>query len=345
MRTGFLIKLLLIGTLGTAMLVNGCRKDQFQTTPIELPIPVGFPQKTPIFENNPLTEEGFQLGRKLFYDGILSKDGNFPCASCHQQFAAFATFDHSLSHGFDNSFTARNAPGLFNLAWHQQFHWDGGITHLEVQPLAPLTAPNEMAEDLNNVLEKLRNHPQYPGMFERAFGSKDIDSKRMLQAITQFVGSMVSAEAKYDQVRKGNAQFTAAETRGYLIFNSQCASCHSEPLFTDLSYRNVGIPLNPFNKDFGRMTVTGNRQDSLKFKVPTLRNLSYTFPYGHDGRFISIDRVLDHYERGIQAGPTLDPSMRNGIELSPTQRADLKEFLKTLDDPAFLQNKRFGPPE
>ena len=196
--------------------INACRKhdEKKGPTPLSLVIPPGFPQPIYNFTTNPLTEEGFTLGKKLFYDGRLSKDGNFPCASCHQQFAGFANFDHDLSHGFNNQFTTRNSPGLFNLAWHRELHWDGGINHIEVQPIAPITAANEMAEDLTNVLNKLKADSLYPSMFNAAFGDPEITSQRMLFALTQFVGSIVSYNSKYDKVKRGEASYTDAESNG-----------------------------------------------------------------------------------------------------------------------------------
>ncbi|HEY8893942.1 MAG TPA: cytochrome-c peroxidase, partial [Niastella sp.] len=180
------IRICLLLFLG-CLLVNACKKSGNGNSgpqPLEFQIPAGFPAPQYSFTGNPLTKEGFELGRKLFYDGRLSKDGNFPCASCHQQFAAFATFDHPLSHGFNNQFTLRNAPGLFNMAWNKEMHWDGGIANIEVQPLAPITAPNEMAEDINNVINKLNADEAYPKMFSAAFGDETITSQRMLLAIT-----------------------------------------------------------------------------------------------------------------------------------------------------------------
>ncbi|WP_315820202.1 cytochrome-c peroxidase [Paraflavitalea speifideaquila] len=198
------IRIALFLILGTVW-IQACKKSNGGNSgpnAISFVIPPGFPAPYYNFSSNPLTEEGFELGRKLFYDGRLSKDGNFPCASCHQPFAAFTTYDHNLSHGFNNQFTIRNAPALFNVVWQKQTHWDGGINNLEVQPLAPLTAPNEMAEDINNVLSKLNQDGQYKQLFKAAFGDETINSQRMLLAITQFVGSLVSADSKYDRVKK-----------------------------------------------------------------------------------------------------------------------------------------------
>lgn len=331
-----------------SFLVNACKKSGGGDSgphPLSFTIPAGFPAPAYNFENNPLTQEGFELGRKLFYDGRLSKDGNFPCASCHQQFAAFATFDHDLSHGFNNQFTTRNSPGLFNMAWVKEMHWDGGINNIEVQPLAPITAPNEMAEDINNVINKLQQDDGYKRMFKAAFGDETINSQRMLLALTQFVGSLVSANSKYDRVKKGQASFTEAEQNGYAIFQAKCTGCHVEPLFTDNSFRNTGLPVNPVLKDIGRMAITGRPEDSLKFKVPGLRNVALTFPYGHDGRFYSVLSVLDHYSSGVQDGPTVDPLVKGGIALSNFEKFYVGEFLKTLTDSSFIQDPRFAQPQ
>lgn len=347
MAVRWTIRICLLLLLG-CLLVNACKKsgnDNSGPHPLTFETPAGFPAPQYSFTGNPLTQEGFELGRKLFYDGRLSKDGNFPCASCHQQFAAFVTYDHPLSHGFDNQFTLRNAPGLFNLAWNKEMHWDGGITNIEVQPLAPLTAPNEMAETVTNVINKLRQDEEYKKMFTAAFGDTTINSQRMLFAITQFVNSLVSASSKYDKVKQGQAIFSQTEQNGYTLFQSKCVSCHPEPLFTDHSFRNTGIPVDPFINDFGRMRITNKREDSLKFKVPSLRNVALTFPYGHDGRFSSITSVLDHYSSGVQSGPTLDPLLKNKIPLSNAEKFYLVEFLKTLTDSTFINDKRFAQPQ
>lgn len=314
-------------------------------TPLKFIIPDGWPKPpSNIFLNNPLTQEGFQLGRKLFYDGRLSKDGNFACASCHQQFAAFATYDHDLSHGFHDQFTTRNAPPLFNLAWKKLYHWDGGINHIEVQALSPMTAPNEMAENVDSVLMKLRMDTSYVRMFKSAFGNPVINSQRMLKVLAQFVGSMVSSNSKYDKVKRGEDKFNSAEEHGYELYKINCATCHKEPLFTDNSYRNNGLALNGYLKDFGRMRITGDPADSLKFIVPSLRNASVTFPYMHDGRLYSLYKVVDHYTSGIQVSPTLDSALRKPIILSPAEKNDLIYFLHTLKDTSFLNNKRFSQP-
>ena len=334
--------------LGCLFFLEACKKQGDSPSmliPLQFLVPPGFPEPVYKFENNTLSQQGFELGKKLFYDGRLSQDGNFPCASCHQQFAAFATFDHPLSHGFNNQFTTRNAPGLFNVVWMKEMHWDGGINHIEVQPLAPIVAENEMAETIDNVIAKLKEDAAYRQMFKTVFGDEEINSQRMLKALTQFVAMLVSANSKYDKVKRGAASFTEAEEAGYRVFQAKCAACHTEPLFTDNSFRNTGLPVNDILKDIGRMRITGNAADSLKFKVPSLRNVYATFPYGHDGRFYSVGAVIDHYRFGVVNGPATDPIVKDKIAISDYEKLDLLAFLRTLTDSTFIEDKRFAQPQ
>ncbi|GAB2828376.1 cytochrome-c peroxidase [Ferruginibacter profundus] len=345
MTTRIIIALIIF--VGTAFLFIGAAKkdnDPYKPTYLKLEIPKGWPKPAKdIFANNPLTEQGFQLGKKLFYDGRLSKDGNFPCASCHQQFAAFATYEHDFSHGINNLFTTRNAPALFNLAWMPLLHWDGGINHIEVQPLAPLTAHNEMGETIDSVLKKLRKDTAYPKLFKAAFGTPLINSQRMLKALAQFTGSILSYNSKYDKVLRGEDKFTPAEERGYTFFKNKCAACHTEPLFTDNSFRNNGLSVNTYLNDYGRMRITNNKNDSLKFKVPSLRNVTLTFPYMHDGRYYSIGQAIDHYRTGIiTTQPTLDTLLKNRIAINNAEKNDLIYFLFTLSDTTLTRSKRFA---
>jgi cytochrome c peroxidase len=311
---------------------------------IEFKIPAGWPKPaTNIFAKNKLSEQGFQLGKKLFYDTRLSADGNISCANCHQQFAAFATYDHDFSHGLNDQHTTRNAPALFNLAWMTKYHWDGGINHIEVQPLSPITTPTEMGETLENVLAKLKKDSVYPKMFRAAFGTEEINSQRMLKALAQFTGSIISANSKYDKVLKGEAKFTYSEENGYKLFKEKCAGCHQEPLFTDNSFRNNGLEINAFLNDFGRMKITGKPEDSLKFKVPSLRNVAVSFPYMHDGRFYSLGAVIDHYRKNIiTTQPTLDPLLANKLAITDAQKYELIYFLNTLTDTSITKNPRFA---
>lgn len=313
----------LIGVIALLQWAVGCGKNDANraNTPIDFKVPDGWPEPAYDFSSNPLTKEGVALGKKLFFDGLLSKDGNFPCVSCHQPFAAFATYEHDFSHGFDNQFTTRNAPGLFNLAWHSAFHHDGGITHLDLQPLAPITAPNEMAETIENVLQKLNGDPSYQADFAKAFGSPEISTANMAKALSQYMLTLVSASSKYDLVKQGKAQFDVNQEAGYAVFVQKgCNQCHTEPLFTNLQYAYNGLPMHPTLRDLGRMGITGRSQDSLHFKVPSLRNIALTFPYMHDGRFWSLEDVYDHYN--------------SFIPLSAVERALLTEFFHTLTDPS-----------
>ena len=345
MKRIVVILIVCLAVVNTVM-IGSCKKssDKPATTPVNFVTPPGFPVTKFNFNSNPLTKEGIELGRHLFYDGRLSKDGNFPCASCHQQFAAFATFDHDLSHGFNNQFTRRNAPGLANLAWQSNFMWDGGINNLEVQPLAPITAPNEMAEDINSVVNKLNLDDQYKQLFKAAYGTEEINSQRMLKALSQFMITMVSANSKYDKVKRGEAVFNSAEQAGYDLFKAKCASCHVEPLFTDYTFRNNGLIENPYLKDPGRMKITNKKEDSLKFRVPSLRNIYETYPYMHDGRFWNLTQVLDHYSTGIQNSATLDPLLVNKIPLSSTDKFNLIYFFGTLSDSTFTKSPKFAQP-
>lgn len=339
--------LIIVLLLSGFFFLEACKKQGVNISapvPLAFVVPPGFPDPVYKFENNTLTQQGFELGRKLFYDGRLSKDGNFPCASCHQQFAAFSTFDHPFSHGFNNQFTTRNAPGLFNIAWMKDLQWDGGVNHIEVQPLAPIEAPNEMAETIDNVISKLKDDGAYRQMFKTVFGDEEINSQRMLKALAQFVAMLVSSDSKYDRVKKGEASFSLAEESGYNIFQAKCGVCHAEPLFTDNSFRNTGLPVNDILKDVGRMKITGNPADSLKFKVPSLRNVFLTFPYGHDGRFYSVGAVIDHYRSGVINGPTTDPLVKK-ISISEYEKLDLLSFLQTLTDSTFIKDRRFAQEE
>jgi cytochrome c peroxidase len=320
--------------------IDGARKP----TPLTLPVPPGWPVPRYDFRANPLTREGFLLGRKLFYDERLSKDSTISCASCHQQFSAFATFEHSLSHGVDNTLTTRNAPALQNLAWQKTYMWDGGIGHLDLQPQAPLTATNEMGETLAGVLFKLRRDTAYRRMFRTAFGDTSVSIQRMDRALSQFLVMLVSADSKYDRVIRGKDSFLLPEKLGYAIFQQKCGACHQEPLFTDLSYRNTGMPLDNTLNDYGRMKVTGDKRDSLKFRVPSLRNVAITHPYGHDGRFFSLLNVFEHYRKNMVVTPLTDSALQHRIPLSNFEIGQLTAFLYTLTDTPFLKNPLFAPP-
>jgi cytochrome c peroxidase len=324
-------------------LLGSCRKEQ-STRGLELlkqEIPSGFPTPTYRFEDNPLTKEGFELGKKLFYDSRLSVDNDHPCSSCHQQIAAFGTYEHDRSHGVNNSHTLRNAPVLFNLAWSPVLHWDGEFTSLKDEASQPINGHIEMGESFTGVINKIQNDAEYQKMFKKVFNYPIIRPEYILKALAQFTGSLISANSKYDLYKKGQSTFTTQEENGYHLYQAKCAGCHPEPLFTDYSLRNTGLPVDPYLEDFGRMRITGKSEDSLKFKVPTLRNVNISSNYMHDGRFNTIQQCLNHYISGVQQSATLDPSLVNGIPLTGTESNELFAFLKTLTDSAFLKDPRY----
>ncbi|WP_298396418.1 cytochrome c peroxidase [Flavobacterium sp.] len=314
-------------------------------TPIYFDVPENFPKPIYNFKNNPLSEEGFELGRKLFYDPILSKDSTISCASCHLQQTGFAHVDHDLSHGIDGKIGMRNALTLQNLAWSKHFQYDGGVNNLEVQPLNPITSAMEMNETVENVVKKLQFSQQYPKLFKQAFGSKKITGQLTLKALAQFVVSLTTSNSKYDKVLRKEDKFTEMEQKGYELFKQNCASCHKEPLFTSDQFENNGLPIDTTLNDFGRMKITQNPTDSLRFKVPTLRNIEFTFPYMHDGRFKKLNEVLKHYNTGIQQSKTLSKQLKKPLNLTDHQRTELLAFLKTLTDKEFLFHPKYGFPK
>lgn len=304
--------------------------------------PSNFPEPVYRFSDNTITQGGFELGRKLFYEPRFSRNNTVSCGSCHIQSSAFTQHGHDVSHGIDDRLGKRNSPPIMNLAWMTTFMWDGGVFDLDLQPIAPITAHEEMDETVLNVLSKLRAHPLYPDLFKKAYGDTAITTARTLKALSQFMLLCVSANSKYDSVmRREGPSFTETEQRGYTFFQQHCSNCHKEPLFTDYSFRNNGIAIG-LNDDMGRYAVTLKEEDKYKFKVPSLRNLEFTAPYMHDGRFILLDAVLDHYRNNVQHTPNLDPALANGIPMTDAEKADLLAFLKTLSDRSFLTNKNLS---
>lgn len=341
MKPRFVIVTLVLFVAGSSLLLNGCRKSRAETTVVPFPVPTGFPQPVYNFTLNPLTEEGFSLGKKLFFDTRLSVDNQHACASCHQPVAAFTTFEHDRSHGVNGSHTLRNAPGLFNLAWYKEFNQDGSAPNLETVYKGHITNPIEMGETVSNVLSKISSDDTYKPLFRAAFGDAKVTEDRLYKGLNQFVLSLVSANTKYDKMKKGEVAFDAQEETGYTIFKAKCATCHQEPLFTDFSYRNIGLEVDPELNDYGRMRVTGNPADSLRFRVPSLRNAEFTSYYMHDGRINVTRSVIEHYRSGVNGGPTLDPLLSNGIDLTNVEEDALVAFIRTLSDSAFLNNPRF----
>lgn len=323
--------------LGMLFLAS-CKKENQSFSGFQ--VPSHFPEPTYPMETNPITEAGFQLGRKLFYDGRLSRDGSVSCGSCHIQYSAFTQHGHVLSHGIDDQLGTRNSASLQNLAWGTSFFWDGGVHNLDLVPFNPIENPVEMDETVANVLVKLRNDAEYPELFKAAFGSDEINTARTMQAMSQFMLMLVSANSRYDQYIQGNSSaLSADEVEGLQLFRQKCAGCHVEPLFTDDSYRNNGLDTT---NDLGRYQVSALEQDRYKFKVPTLRNVVYTKPYMHSGKVSSLQQVLNHYQSGIVHSSTLDPQLENGIPMTDDEKAKIILFLESLSDESFIKNPLFS---
>lgn len=286
-----------------------------------------------------------ELGRQLFYDPILSRDSTISCASCHAPFNAFAHTDHDLSHGINDSIGTRNAPALFNLAWHKQFMWDGAVNHLEVQALAPIEHPGEMAENLKHIQFKLNRSNHYKKLFGTTYTDGNITGERILKCLTEFQLSLISANSKYDSVIKGQSTYTDQEKKGYRLFRQHCNSCHKEPLFSSFEFANNGLPFDSSLNDYGRYTVTKLSEDSLLFKIPTLRNLKFTYPYMHDGRFTKLRQVLNHYSNGIVSSPSLAHQLKGKIRINAREKTELISFLLTLDDQSFVFDKTHSFPK
>lgn len=325
-----------------ALGLASCQKpNEEDPEPFALAVPDHFPPLVYGDGEEAPTREGFELGRVLFYDPGLSVDGTVSCGTCHAQVHAFADHAVALSTGVGGAVGTRNTPALSNLAWYPNFMGDGGITHLEVMPLAPLTNPVEMANTGADVVAYLQAHPVYPHLFQQVFGGEPT-GQRMLVALAQFQSMLVSANARYDRVMLGEADFTPAEERGYALFTAHCATCHEEPLMTDFSYANTG--LDSTSADPGRYLVTLYPADHGAFKVPNLRNISLTQPYMHDGRFFTLRQVIDYYSDDLIVHEHLDPRLPGPLGLNEQEREDLVSFLETLTDYDFISDRRFAEP-
>ena len=307
--------------------------------------PDNWPKPVYDFSKNPLTENKILLGRTLFYDPLLSINNIISCASCHSPFSAFTHIDHALSHGIHDSIGTRNSPSLMNLAWQTNFMWDGAINNLDMQPLAPIAHPAEMGSSINDVVNKLNVSKMYRKLFTNAFGDSVATGEKTLKAISQFMITLISSNSKYDKVIRKEELFTEQESNGYKLFQKNCSSCHKEPLFTTNDFANNGLLMDTILKDIGRMKITLNEDDSLKFKIPTLRNIEYSYPYMHDGRFKKLSEVLNHYTNGINHSKTLALQLQQPITLTPNEKVDIIAFLLTLSDQSFVFNPRFQYPK
>jgi cytochrome c peroxidase len=348
-------KIAIAGITVLFIAVHACKKEKivFNPTPATVDVPAfakAYIGEIPNPADNPLTVEGIALGRKLFYEKMLSNDNTVSCASCHKQANAFDD-PRPFSQGTNGSFGGRNAMAIVNAAWDKHFFWDGRRNSLEGQAHDPVTNPIEMANTWTEVVKRLQNSVVYPNLFYKAFGTSTVDSNLAMKAIAQFERTLVSFNSKFDKYyyQGDTAAFTAQEKNGLAIFigKGMCNNCHTmNTLLTDREIKNNGLDENP--ADGGLMKFTGNTSDRGKFKVPTLRNIAVSGPYMHDSRFATLADVVNFYSSGVkQSSPNIDehmPDFGSGINLSTQEKADLVAFLKTLTDEAFLTNPKFSDP-
>lgn len=325
-----------------------CSDDDEWVPPVnryEFRIPENFPQPTYTFDNNPVTKDGFELGRALFYDPVLSRDGSVSCNNCHIQATAFADSPiHPLSVGVDNQLGIRNAPSLANMAFFPEYFWDGGVTHLDFVPINAIESDFEFDETVENVVAKLNAKEKYKDMYKDAFGIEEITLPYTLYALSQFTNMMVSANSKYDRYSRNEGEsLTVLELEGMATFREKCGTCHSGELFTDFSYRNNG--LDSTFSDTGRNRITSLNSDIGKFRVPSLRNVALTAPYMHNASFSTLEEVLDHYDNGMVYYETIDDSFVNqnslGIKMEESEKEAIIAFLNTLTDMDFVQDTLF----
>ncbi|MBL7754519.1 MAG: c-type cytochrome [Chitinophagaceae bacterium] len=336
MQTKLNIFLGLLLVLFCAWTINISEQQKF-------PTPTGWPKPSYNFANNPYDSNAVELGRALFYDPALSVNGEVSCAHCHSPYSSFTHTDHPLSHGIFDRSGKRNAPVLINLAWQRQFMWDGAIHHLDFQALAPLTDTVEMGSQLDTVLNYITRSAPYPELFRRAFGTEEVSTERFLKAIAQFMLSLISANSKYDKVMQGLQEFSPQEKAGYQLFQKQCNSCHREPLFTSGELAKNELPVNPKSPDPGLARISQVKSDSFYFKIPTLRNIEYSYPYMHDGRFEALKTVVRFYATGRRCLPYGGDTVIF-TQFSPRQEAELMAFLLTLSDSSFIFNTKHQYP-
>lgn len=356
------MKYLLLIFLGIVFFLS-CKKDKvgYEPTPYQLEIPSHFPQMQ-IPEDNPMTVEGVELGRLLFYEKKLSGDNSISCASCHAPSSAFSD-PSQFSTGIDGIEGRRNSMALINLGWNDFFFWDGRAKTLEEQILMPVEDPIEMHETWPRAMSKLKGDPTYRNWFYKAFNTENADSTHAAKAIAQFLRTMISGKSKFDVMYKyeNNLPLSASEQSiynsitlsewgGYDLFRSlngaDCFHCHNGPLMQVKKFSNNG--LDATFTDLGRGEVTGNSNDNGKFKVPTLRNIEFSAPYMHDGRLATLDDVINHYSHFIQISPTIDPliefASQGGVQLDAQEKDLIKQFLLTLSDEEFINNPAFKAP-
>lgn len=357
-------KKIAIAVLVSTFLYFSCKKEEKNYGNYYIPTPYSLEYGTLPAPNipidNPLTEEGVQLGRLLFYDKKLSSNETISCGTCHVQENGF-TDTNRFSIGVLGLPGGRQAMTTVNMLWNSnQFFWDGRANLLRDQALLPIQDSLEMHETLPSIVAKLDAMPFYKSRFKRAFGSDEIDSYKISLALEQFMNSIVSSNSKFDKAERGEAVYTESERRGKILFFSEynaffpsasgadCVHCHSGNNFENDMYMNNGLDSDADMMDDGRMKATGDPLDKGKFKVPSLRNIALTAPYMHDGRFKTLEEVVDHYNTGLVNSSTLDPSqlgpITTGLRLDSIDKIDLINFLKTFTDEELVNNPAYSNP-
>jgi cytochrome c peroxidase len=364
------------------ILIGACERNDepdmvpvYKPTPYVISVPPGFPTKMNIPADNPLTYEGIELGRYLFYDGRMSgrthPDSLMSCATCHIQARSFECgTDHPVYlDGFTHGITGKPTPHvmlpLINLVWNQNgYLWNGRISETNPDPnfrniedlvWMGVIAEHEMNSDTNRVKALFQNIPEYRELFRKAFGTPEVTMQRISKAVAQFIRTLISADSKFDRFRRGEEQLTASELRGYVLFTTEegadCFHCHGgagNPLFTTNLFYNNGKD-SVFTGERDRYSYTGNPMDKGAFKATTLRNIEFTGPYMHDGRFSTLEEVIDFYAHDLVWTPYIDPLMHHiangGNQLTPMEKEDLLAFLLSLSDTTFLTNPAFAKPD
>ncbi|WDF66824.1 cytochrome c peroxidase [Sphingobacterium oryzagri] len=350
LKFAFLVILIVVMALSQ---LSGLTKMQ-QPAVFELAYPSYFGKGFSIPKDNPMTRQGVELGRMLFYERALSFDNSMSCATCHQQAFAF-TDGEKFSKGVTGKAQQRNTMALVNLLWVKDFFWDGRVRGLEQQVEVPLTSAHEMGQSWAKTVEKLTAMPLYRRQFKAAFGDAGIDQHRIAKALAQFERTLISSDSKYDRYLRGAYQPTATELNGITLFYGSgqpgarggfCAHCHGGPKTYQELYMNNG--LDSVFKDSGRFAWTGKDYDRGRFRVVSLRNIALTAPYMHDGRFASLEEVVDHYSDQVVQTAFLSPFLLDvggkQIRLTTKEKKEIVSFLHMLTDSSFISNPQFGDP-
>lgn len=336
-----------LGLLGFA----SCQQPEAQTPePFFISAPANLGKTVPTPTDNPFTREGILLGKKLFYDPVLSGNNKISCATCHNPEKAFSDGLALSTNGISGKALHRTAPALQNLAWMDGWFWDGGAKNLESLAFGPIQHQDEMGQDLKKLLPELQNNPEYPTLFKAAFGSDTVSFVNIAKALSQFQRTLISANSRYDKfVRHEGGVLDATEKEGLQLFLQKCGSCHATDFFTDFGYHNNGLD-STYATDFdalawGRGRITRKPADMGTYKTPTLRNIALTAPYMHDGRFKSLGEVIDHYRSGVKNSASLAPELKQnakpGIAISEAEKTKIISFLQTLTDPEFTRKSDF----